>query len=163
MNLLFIVQFEFFTLLGLEASAEQLQEHVNLIDGILKEFGQPEFYKDPKFHVSLIWCLPITENLSGVGISKESATINLEKQLKECIEEINRDLKAAYQTGEVCYSKHYHYTFKMVENFSSNLIDRLWCQLFIFSDLQLEAAGFVVSNLTAKIGDKYFEFQLNSS
>ena len=109
---LIIVQFDFFTLLGLEASAEQLQEHVNLIDNILKEFGQPEFYKDPKFHVSLIWCLPITENLSGVGISKESATINLEKQLKECIEEINRDLKAAYQTGEVCNSKYYHYPFK---------------------------------------------------
>lgn len=117
MNLLFIVQFEFFTLLGLEASAEQLQEHVNLIDSILKEFGQPEFYKDPKFHASLIWCLPITDNaLSNVEISKESATINLEKQLKECIEEINRDIKAAYQTGEVCNSKQYHYIFKMVEN-----------------------------------------------
>ena len=115
---MFIVQLEFFALLGLEASAEQLQEHVNLIDSILKEFGQPEFYKDPKFHASLIWCLPITDNaLSNVEISKESATINLEKQLKECIEEINRDIKAAYQTGEVCNSKHYHYIFKMVENF----------------------------------------------
>ena len=116
---MFVVQFEFFTLLGLEASAEQLQEHVNLIDSILKEFGQPEFYKDPKFHASLIWCLPITDNaLSNVEISKESATINLEKQLKECIEEINRDIKAAYQTGEVCNSKHYHYIFQMVDNFA---------------------------------------------
>ena len=113
---MFIVQLEFFALLGLEASAEQLQEHVNLIDSILKEFGQPEFYKDPKFHASLIWCLPIIDNaLSNMEISKESATINLEKQLKECIEEINRDIKAAYQTGEVCYSKHYHYTFKMLK------------------------------------------------
>ena len=112
---MFIVQFEFFTLLGLEASAEQLQEHVNLIDSILKEFGQPEFYKDPKFHASLIWCLPITDNaLNNLESSKESATISLEKQLKECIEEINGDIKAAYQTGEVCNSKHCYYTFRMV-------------------------------------------------
>ena len=117
---MFIVQFKFLTLLGLEASAEQLQEHVNLIDSILKEFGQPEFYKDPKFHASLIWCLPITDNaLSNMEISKESATINFEKQLKECIEEINRDIKAAYQTGEVCNSKYYHCIFKMVEKFQT--------------------------------------------
>ena len=60
----------------------------------------------------------MTDNaLSNVEISKESATINLEKQLKECIEDINRDIKAAYQTGEVCNSKQCHYIFKMIENF----------------------------------------------
>ena len=80
----------------------------------------------------MIWCLPITENLSGVGISKESATINLEKQLKECIEEINRDLKAAYQTGEVCNSKY----GKITKDYLANILMeglKLWiCYLSFY-------------------------------
>ena len=91
-----------FVLVGIQISAEQLQQYVKCIDEILKEFSQPEFYQPPKFHVSLLWCLPISNAEPECYMeTKKPRIIDLEKDLHDCITELNKEFKAALATGKV--------------------------------------------------------------
>ncbi|XP_034033125.1 U6 snRNA phosphodiesterase [Thalassophryne amazonica] len=47
------------TFLGMEVSAghAQLLDLVRVVDRTMTEFGLDTFYKDPSFHVSLVWCV----------------------------------------------------------------------------------------------------------
>ena len=79
-----------------------MQEYVSCIDGILKEFNQPEFYRPPEFHVSLIWCLANIYTQPEDSLeTKHRHTIDLERDLQESIEEINEKFGAALDNGEV--------------------------------------------------------------
>ena len=73
---------------------DDLQQYVDCIDVILKDFNQPTFYKIPKFHTSLLWCLPTRDKrYQGSNKLDNSALLQLEEELKSVIEEINRDFQ----------------------------------------------------------------------
>ena len=81
---------------------DDLQRYVNCIDDILKEFNQPTFYKIPKFHTSLLWCLPIRDKrYEWSKKSDNSALVQLEEELKAVIEEINRDFQSDLENDVV--------------------------------------------------------------
>merc|ERR1712154_506137 len=84
--------------IGLQVSADQLQNCVDSIDVVLKEFNQPTFYKTPKFHTSLLWCLPVQDNLSEAPQDVNNSPImRLQEELHSVIEEINKEIHTAIE------------------------------------------------------------------
>ena len=70
---------------------------------MLQDFGQPMFYTDPKFHASLIWCLPINKNeeKSFSPHQVDSNIENSERQLNLILKEINQEFQLAIENEEV--------------------------------------------------------------
>merc|ERR1719412_2915224 len=84
--------------IGLQISADQLQNCVNSIDAVLKEFNQPTFYKTPKFHTSLLWCLPVQDKLTEAPQDIDNSSImRLQEELHSVIEEINKEIHTAIE------------------------------------------------------------------
>ena len=91
-----------FKWIGLQVSVDDLQEYVNCIDAILKEFNQPTFYKKPKFHTSLLWSLQIRDTqFEWSKESDNSAVIILEEELQGVMKKINKDFQAALENEVV--------------------------------------------------------------
>ena len=69
---------------------------------MLQDFGQPMFYTDPKFHASLIWCLPINKNEKSSSPHQVDRNIeNSEIQLNLILKEINQEFQLAIENEEV--------------------------------------------------------------
>ena len=67
---------------GLQTFADELTKYVSNIDAVLQDFGQPIFYETPKFHTSLLWCLPLTNQENNCQHNEDATNIEiLEKRL----------------------------------------------------------------------------------
>ena len=88
--------------IGLEVVAEQLLRAVCSIDEVLKDYNQPEFYKPPKFHVSLLWCLGRTDpEIDKTDETEKEASENFEVELCELAQELNQEFDAALKAEEL--------------------------------------------------------------
>jgi len=113
--------------IGLQTFADELSKYVSNIDGVLQDFGQPIFYQTPKFHTSLLWCLPFDYEENDLSINQDCNKVNIiEKRFDVIIKELNKEYSLAIENEE------------------------------------LDASGFWVSTLSAKIGNKTYQFDLDA-
>lgn len=113
--------------IGLQTFADELSKYVSNIDGVLQDFGQPIFYETPKFHTSLLWCLPFDNEENNLSMHQDSNKVNItEKKLDVIIKQLNKEFRLAIDNEE------------------------------------LDVNGFWVSTLSAKIGNKTYQFDLDA-
>ena len=69
---------------------------------MLQDFGQPIFYETPKFHTSLLWCLPFDNEENNFSINRDKNKVNIiEKRFDVVIKELNKELRLAIENEEV--------------------------------------------------------------
>ena len=69
---------------------------------MLQDFGQPIFYETPKFHTSLLWCLPFDNEENNFSINRDNNKVNIiEKRFDVIIKELNKELRLAIENEEV--------------------------------------------------------------
>ena len=69
---------------------------------MLQDFGQPIFYETPKFHTSLLWCLPFDNEENNFSINQDNNKINIiEQRFDVIIKELNKELRLAIENEEV--------------------------------------------------------------
>jgi len=113
--------------IGLQTFADELSKYVSNIDGVLQDLGQPIFYEIPKFHTSLLWCLPFDYEANNFSKNQDSNKVNIiEKRFDVIIKELNKEFRLAIENEE------------------------------------LDVNGFWVSTLSAKIGNKSYQFDLDA-
>ena len=97
----------------MQTCGDQLPKCVDSVDNILKEFDQPEFYRTPKFHASILWCLPLSNESEENTNIQNSKHLDLETELQGFIKDINEEFRAAIKTGEV--SRVHLFLFEIVK------------------------------------------------
>ena len=89
-------------MIGLQTFADEFTKYVSIIDGVLQEFGQPIFYETPKFHTSLLWCLPISNEENRILQNQDSHEIDSnEERFEVIIKELNKEFQVAIDNDEV--------------------------------------------------------------
>jgi len=87
---------------GLQTFADEFTKYVGIIDGVLQEFGQPIFYETPKFHTSLLWCLPISNEENRFLQNQDSLEIDSnEERFEVIIKELNKEFQVAIDNNEI--------------------------------------------------------------
>ena len=68
----------------------------------MQDFGQPIFYQTPKFHTSLLWCLPFDYEENDLSINQDCNKVNIiEKRFDVIIKELNKEFRLAIENEEV--------------------------------------------------------------
>ena len=79
-----------------------LDKVVSVIDKVLIDFGQPEFYNPPKFHVSIAWCLGPNASNEAESIEETTGTndhdTNMAHPYSKDLQKINEEFEIARKT-----------------------------------------------------------------
>ena len=129
----------------------------------MQDFGQPIFYQTPKFHTSLLWCLPFDYEENDLSINQDCNKVNIiEKRFDVIIKELNKEYSLAIENEEV-RKENKEITLKYHRSYLYSICDKHKYNFdFYIDSFQLDASGFWVSTLSAKIGNKTYQFDLDA-
>ncbi|XP_030374588.1 U6 snRNA phosphodiesterase [Scaptodrosophila lebanonensis] len=59
------------------------------IDGVMRDFGLPQFYADPSFHISLLWCVGNEETLMRKKLEELQQLLNEQEALQLTVNKLH--------------------------------------------------------------------------
>ena len=119
------------------------------------------FYEIPKFHTSLLWCLPFDNEANNFSKNQDSNKVNIiEKRFDVIIKELNKEFRLAIENEEVRQDNE-KITIKFHRSYYSIYVKHKYTIDFYIDHFQLDVNGFWVSTLDAKIGNKTYQFDLD--
>ena len=131
----------------------------------MQDLGQPIFYEIPKFHTSLLWCLPFDYEANNFSKNQDSNKVNIiEKRFDVIIKELNKEFRLAIENEEVRQDNE-KITIKFHRSYCalySIYVKHKYTIDFYIDHFQLDVNGFWVSTLSAKIGNKSYQFDLDA-
>ena len=110
----------------------------------MQDLGQPIFYEIPKFHTSLLWCLPFDYEANNFSKNQDSNKVNIiEKRFDVIIKELNKEFRLAIENEEVRQDNEkitikFHRSYPCYIQFMLNTSTQLIFTLIIFSLMSMD-------------------------